>query len=559
MAHDGTHRRGDGSGLGQVTDLVQFTATVESRFPDSPVHGRVGDYDQDAHAYKESYVDPDGYPIMADACTEPPPVPGAGPGDGDLEPPDPTPGGPQRPTVPGSGTGLVQTIVRAILDGVAALLGSERGHPAVEAWHWQLIRSDDGTVVDEVEQRNRGPGSCRTRLTAPGVGEYRVKLRASRSSTEDVASRSVRIQRDRLIVSIGDSFASGQGVPDRPDRSGLPRTGSDPVWVEPEAYRSFRAGPALAARELEDTTNGDLVSFLSFATSGARIRHGLLESQHPWQDVGQVEEAKRTVGDRSIDALLVSIGGNDVGFASGLKDLTASFSSRESTVEKIEAAIADLDEKFAELAVAIDDLDPDHVYITEYPIAFFDADDDGTVGVGCGLFTDAPVAGFGITEGDAREIKRLGRRLNEQIEDAADTHDWTYVDGIVDGFRGHGYCGDEDRYFVTWSESETRQNDHNGVMHPNQTGHEVYAERIVAAMRESPFWEPSPPEEPEDEDDSGDGERDRDDGTGGSGPGDGGSGRDDGGSGSDGDSGGTGGPFEPGGPSDPDDPGRRRE
>ncbi|MEF8789009.1 MAG: GDSL-type esterase/lipase family protein [Haloarculaceae archaeon] len=564
MANDDTRR--DRGGRGQVESVSQFTATVESRFPKSPVHGRVSDYDRDTHAYEDSYVHPDEYRIMADACTEPPPDPGTGTG-GEREPLETSPVGPQRPTAPGSTNGVIQRILRTILDAFSGLLGgasgAERGHPAIESLHWQLIRKDDETIVDEVEQPNRGPGSCRTWLTAPGVGDYRVKLQAARSTGVDVASRSVRMRRDRLIVSIGDSFASGQGVPDRPDRSGRPGTGSDPVWVEPEAYRSFRSGPALAARDIEDRTAGDLVSFLSFATSGATIRDGLLSPQHHWQAVGQIEEAKRTVGDRSIDALLLSIGGNDVGFASGLKELTAGFSSHGDIAEEVEAEIERLEDKFDTLATAIDDLDPDHVFITEYPIAFFDVDDDGSVSVGCGVFTDAPIGGFGISEEDALEIKRLGKLLNKQVEDAAERHDWTYVDGVVEGFRGHGYCRGEDRYFVTWSESTRRQNDHKGVMHPDQSGHEVIADRIVAAMRASPFSRPPPAEEEDDEGDNGrSGEGDESDndrsgegddsevsepGTGGSESGETGSG------------GGSGGATGPGGPSDPDDPPRRRK
>jgi hypothetical protein len=268
--------------------------------------------------------------------------------------------------------------------------------------------------------------------------------------------------------------------------------------------------------------------------------------------VGQIEEAKRTVGDRSIDALLLSIGGNDVGFASGLKDLTAGFSSREDVVEEVEAKIESLEDEFDTLSMAIDDLDPDHVFITEYPIAFFDVDDDGSVSVGCGVFTDAPVGGFGITEEDALEIKRLGKLLNAHVEDAAERHDWTYVDGIVEGFRGHGYCRGEDRYFVTWSESMRRQNDHKGVMHPNQAGHEVYADRIVAAMRDSPFSRPPPVEE---EDDESDNDRSsEEDGSEVSEPGNGGSE-----SGETDSGGGAGGATGPGGPSDPDDPPRRRK
>ena len=40
-----------------------------------------------------------------------------------------------------------------------------------------------------------------------------------------------------------------------------------------------------------------------------------------WTALGQMEEARRTVGDRPIDTLLISTGGNDIDFSDRLLDL----------------------------------------------------------------------------------------------------------------------------------------------------------------------------------------------------------------------------------------------
>lgn len=145
---------------------------------------------------------------------------------------------------------------------------------------------------------------------------------------------------------------------------------TEPVWVEPGAYRSFQAGPALAAEELENTTNGDLVTYLSFASSGAEIENGLLEPQREWQTVGQLEEVKQTVGDRPIDALVVSIGGNDVGFAPGLKALALLPDLAGIGVNRyVRRQMGELEENFKELVKQIDRLNPRYVFVTEYPAA----------------------------------------------------------------------------------------------------------------------------------------------------------------------------------------------
>lgn len=80
--------------------------------------------------------------------------------------------------------------------------------------------------------------------------------------------------------------------------------------------------------------------------------------------------------------------------------------------------------------------------------------------------------------------RTLNRTLKDAVEEAAEEYDWTFVDGIAEGFRGHGYCRSRnERYFVTASESCTRQGDFNGIMHPNQSGHRVYRDQIAAAIR----------------------------------------------------------------------------
>ncbi|WP_336364754.1 SGNH/GDSL hydrolase family protein [Halalkalicoccus salilacus] len=481
-------RSREGSWGDDHSDSKRSTVSVrvQSRFPD------LDDYDRNTHTYRKSYVNPsNGYSIGVSACGGLEPVVDSGRTEDLVDEIER-----ERRRRPGSGDDPVRSRQRAPTVNIG---GRTKVPDDVVAWHWAL-ENEDGEIVSRTRRRaNLGPDGCGATVFAPELGRYRANLRLELRDGEETAHKSFQLRKDRLIVSIGDSYASGQGVPDENSHP-LPDGGhAGPVWVEPGAYRSFRAGPALAAKQFEDPSEGDLVTFLSYASSGAEIEDGLLGAQHEWQDGGQLDEVERAIGDRSIDALLLSIGGNDVGFADGLKELLYRVDKSQSkTVRETEAKIKGLihdtgkqPAKFDRLAARIKELDPEQVFITEYPTAHFDRD-DGAVDGGCGAFNlDLPERITGIpsvvlpriSKSDAKQIKRLGVKLNEAVEKAADRHGWTYVDGIEEGFEGHGYCSD-DRYFVTVSESYRNQRDIQGTMHPNRRGQRVYADRIAATLQQ---------------------------------------------------------------------------
>ena len=97
--------------------------------------------------------------------------------------------------------------------------------------------------------------------------------------------------RDYLIVSLGDSFASGEGSPDRKGSYdvNIPSTADyvlgaavttherrPPLWQDPRCDRSARSAHALLAKKIEDADVHSSVTFVSLACSGAGIDKGLL-------------------------------------------------------------------------------------------------------------------------------------------------------------------------------------------------------------------------------------------------------------------------------------------
>src|SRR5262249_8247228 len=116
--------------------------------------------------------------------------------------------------------------------------------------------------------------------------------------------------KDILIVSIGDSYASGEGNPEV-------RGVLNPQWAvganaritqeHADAHRSSRSAPALTALDIERANPHTSVTFLHLAHTGAEVP----DVRGP---TGQIQRGGTLVGTRPIDGLFLSIGGNDIGF-----------------------------------------------------------------------------------------------------------------------------------------------------------------------------------------------------------------------------------------------------
>ena len=390
----------------------------------------------------------------------------------------------------------------------------------VIAYHWHIKKEGviDETVVRKVDRCGRGLD--RPYLQAfilPKEGIYTVQLKIEKwiIGTGDrviisAEPKQFNVQ-DILIVSIGDSYASGEGVPDRPGRPSLSQkakckftTASEVLgnikefnstyatWVEPRSHRSNKAGSAIAAKRFMrkiDEQNFVTVTFIHRASSGAEIEKGLLNKQRDWQTEGQIDEVSKIVGDRDIDFLLVSIGGNDIGFSTEVKGLLTPwiFSDKKTRIDaykRIRDKITKLHLSYQKLDDKIKNtLSVDKVLITEYPPGLFE-NEEGKAAKGCGLF--ASNIGFNISTSDAETIKTLGYQLNQAIYYSANNLDWHYVDGIDYRFHKHGYCT-QDSYYVGAEESCKKQGDLKGVLHPNEKGQAAYAEAIVAKLKSFPL------------------------------------------------------------------------
>lgn len=308
-----------------------------------------------------------------------------------------------------------------------------------------------------------------------------------------LATRDTITVDDVLVVAIGDSYASGEGNPEV--RRGV--AGDDPVWADgvgdpaveadhAAARRSSAAWPSQVALALERSQSGSSVTFVSVAASSATVARGLLGPQNASLPLAQVPRVAELVGERQIDLLLVTIGGNDIGFSrliAGLVDADSWLDPicYETDLGNVWASVADgqwnrasrlawrigdpfrircrtvrtdggatlaglqgLPAELDRLAEALGDLGPRRVLVMEYPDPT--GYSDGPLPEVCDeIIGDA--APLGLHEIDRSE-QLLGRSevlvpLNAAIRDAARRHGWGLVTGVSAAFTaGHGYCAE---------------------------------------------------------------------------------------------------------------------
>ncbi len=329
-------------------------------------------------------------------------------------------------------------------------------------------------------------------------GTYRVALDVQAALGWGTATARVErevVVEDLLIVAVGDSYASGDGNPER----SRPPGADEAVWADSPgdpaaeaahttAHRSTVAWPGLAALALERDDPATSVTFVSLAATGARVGRGLLEAQSGDGGPGQLDKVAALVGGRRIDALLVSIGGNDIGFARIVRGLVdadpqgdpvcyrvdvenvwrstadgdwnrgsglrfalpwgVACRERQETGRPVLPGLQGLPAELDALAAGIEGgLQVERVYLMEYP--------DPT-GAGDGVERCAEIAGdltppFGFHEIDTAEQAAAQTRvlgpLNQALAEAARRHGWVLVDEIASAFAaGHGYCAERPDY-----------------------------------------------------------------------------------------------------------------
>ena len=310
-----------------------------------------------------------------------------------------------------------------------------------------------------------------------------------------------------VIVTIGDSYAAGEGNPQVPGVHEAPFYKPSPAEVWGPAndgdhpldarrcHRSPFAASAVAAESLQARHPEVKITFVSFACSGSMITAGALNSyagielelQHLAPLAPQIAQINQFFSGRPgtrIDALVMNIGGNDAQFGSvvfwcmlvpdtltipdtvlgpnglprrrtipGCHDnpvmpsVLANMRRLSGLYARLDSAIVGTGRSFTLNPV----LRPGRVYLTEVP----DPTHGGPPGSGpagnpahyCSR-ASSPDQYYGSTSpNEGRFISdSVVTPLNAAMRAAATAHDWEYVGGIVSDFYAHGMCAPDSWY-----------------------------------------------------------------------------------------------------------------
>ena len=446
----------------------------------------------------------------------------------------------------------------------------------VAAYVWTLTPED--TTTEPVTAEGVSP---QVKLAG---GVWQAEVREIRDGeTTDAGSGTVNVK-DILIVAVGDSYGSGEGNPEAPQRYSMrwPYRGPTPaqlnawdlnavsfsqfpwswqvetranaLWARSTdaamttqsrlAHRSVLAYSAQYAMALEKADPRTSVTYVSVAQSGATIPTLVNQPNVAAEDGAtplppQLPELEKIVGDRPIDTLVISIGGNDAGFADLVTKMALSqffmpdylpkaaaaagltADNAESVADSVLAKLlkkpplglewvldafrtntANLVENYGKLDDSIrKNLDVREIAITEYPdvsrVTVKGADGRPVNWWGPVAFDLAP--GLAVNSTQAMiATKMIARPLNTFIAQAAAENDWVYVGGIDDAFAGHGYAAPKaQRWMRTARESLLAQSQPGsvsgvlyplktkGTLHPTAAGHTAMATRLASALGET--------------------------------------------------------------------------
>jgi hypothetical protein len=425
------------------------------------------------------------------------------------------------------GTSPVHNVTPTAAQGWGLILDGCASKGVINGYQWHVARSNFDKTAPSAD--------CRKRLSVPTLGIYKVTLTITDAGHHRATLKKDVPVKDWLIVSIGDSVASGEGNPDVYGRV----HGLGSRWSSRRCHRSPRAASARAALQLEKSDPRTSVTFIHVACSGATVDRGLLgpfkgkEPKRAPADIPpQIAQVEDLIGDRQVDALLISVGANDIGFAKFLEECIKKAACWKQE-DEVQHKLGQLPAAYASLAACINPIDtpcsatfpdsqgkghggstvglpslgvsPSHVYITEY----FDPthDEDGHYCDGIFDFPfvngiqaeearwadDAVLTGhagdhlsFTDSKGKTTSFTLDHDSLNPQVEAAAERWGWDYVGRITATFRTHGYCS-KSSWIVHLSETLRRQGNIAGTFHPNENGHvftgRVLGHDLVSALR----------------------------------------------------------------------------
>jgi hypothetical protein len=369
-------------------------------------------------------------------------------------------------------------------------------------------------VAGKQVEDHPGAEPCQFKIDFDKIGTYSVRVDQQLNGTSDEKTSYIGkvVVQDFLVISVGDSLASGEGNP--PYTSAL------------SCDDSRLAYGAQAAGKLEAADPRSSVTFLQLACSGAKIDTTIaalpaalkalgskgvfsgkgsatvtrLEQEGTNSISNQLVRASELAAGRHIDALTISIGINNLDFGSivalcvvrvrcqdppeKIKILGEEVSVGSDLSKTVPDNFSDLRSLLSDLHSVISDifpqtqLSPSDVYVVGYPDPLHDQ-----AGALCPVFIGkSDTNAFQNAHGEG-EVTWAQNDFISPLQRATQNFagGWNFID-TQSVFLTHGYCS-SDSWFNQISDLLVRTNP-SGILHPNNVG-----QTAIATLLEEPLLE----------------------------------------------------------------------
>jgi hypothetical protein len=440
----------------------------------------------------------------------------------------------------------------------------------------------DGSAITRyawiIQQLNNGPlvftASVPKFFIPLARGAYDVTLTVTDQNGRTGSIKRTVTVRDILVVSMGDSFSSGEGNPNTPQIWDGPLNvvlNDGPKWQDTiglplrtsRCHRSLHAWPVAFAVALEKNDPHTSVTLVHVACSGAQIegpagksdggnsgperpQGGLLDDYWGVERAGspttlepqvrqvlkklcaenvsggsfEVGECPQPATMRKIDALMMSIGVNDIRFSAIINDCVLSLDSLDvcenpDTFNTYNLGLQDRYARLNEKLLSVfppATLKPASVYLLKYPDPTHNPAGEFCDGLPSSVFSPLGYPGrlFPLLVPSFDVLNDIDRSengflfntaltsLNTSVRTITTNAGWNLVDRVPSGgdlvaeFSAHGFCAGPERWFRTGLESSVVQGQSGkvfdiedqigalpgslgttGVLHPNIDGHNL--------------------------------------------------------------------------------------
>ncbi|PIO71737.1 hypothetical protein TELCIR_06359 [Teladorsagia circumcincta] len=344
--------------------------------------------------------------------------------------------------------------------------------PANVTYHWQHYFED--RRMDSVKSEccsatlhcTKDVGWSRLLQIKTGMHTVHLSISSSNGNVVGVGGRSFDVQPLWFAI-IGDSFASGEGNPDVHQHDGAAAQ-----WLDERCHRSSKSFAAQVFQQVAAVRPQTYLTFL--ACAGATVENGILKAESGSSSQLATLESIATLRGRGPDVVILSTGGNDIGFSDIINALV--HESARFDISLMDMRFFFVSHQLDLVAERLAAIGTGSVFVPQY--FDFTKNQYGEVDASCIASGEMSTSSMTFAE------RRILRRLNTLLLKKGVQYGWHVATAIPSLFARKGICSSQS-FIRSRQESIALQGNAMGAFHPNEAGHRAVAKEILRELRES--------------------------------------------------------------------------